>query len=202
MNTRLTLEHIARYLPWGLKNIVTSDRGMYYDYPYHRDKGFIFDFNISDTPKRIFIYKDNQTWFDVVFERSKPILRRCDLTKPIIHNREEIIPIVHLFEKCLVDIYKHVPEYKLTLVDNSEHTSGLVAHIDDYRYGFTFNCDIDDNYVEFELSNAYKDFKSTSLKINQEDLFQKLYEWKFDTQGLIEAGLAVDVETLSTNPYS
>jgi hypothetical protein len=32
-------------------------------------------------------------------------------------------------------------------------------------------------------------------------VIQKLHEWMFDTEGLIEAGLAVDVNTLETNCY-
>lgn len=59
-------------------------------------------------------------------------------------------------------------------------------------------------------AEAYFEFMATkSIKLHTAFVWNwpnwivnQLHEWHFDTQGLIESGLAIDVNTLETNPYS
>lgn len=80
---KLELKHLAPYLPYGLKVIIS----------YHQEKGVM---NLSKLSK----YKcwlDNggsiHLWQEQYIDKIKPILRPLsDLTKEIEHNREKFVP--------------------------------------------------------------------------------------------------------------
>lgn len=171
---KLELKHIAPYLPYELKCVLTKD----------------------DIPKRLYVHTINE---DVVEElrgikygkflvggnkidvgewNFKPLLRPLsDLTQEIEHNGERFVPIIELFKfhnKNSIRVFPSSENYEL------DHYSHCVIYDDKNVFGYS-------NYgafVAFTEGNNH-------LVVNQNELFAKLYEWHFDVFGLIEKGLAV-----------
>jgi hypothetical protein len=118
----------------------------------------------------------------------KPILHPLsDLTKEIEHNGEKFVPIVELAkiaysklhwkcgiegDKCFLYSQRGNKEYQFLYCQSEQSFSTLSIPRNDTKY------------VPYCLQ-----------------LFQKLIEWKFDIAGLIEKGEAIDVNSLSENPY-
>jgi hypothetical protein len=110
---------------------------------------------------------------DLVF---KPIVRPpSDLYKTITHNGKEIVPIV----EC-AKIHKSQEDWKLNV---------RLARSASYMFGYGHN----GFYV------AYGSMRGEVF--NQYQLFDYLNELKIDYRGLIDAGLAIDCNTLENNPY-
>ena len=108
---------------------------------------------------------------------SKPILRKLDLTKLITVNGVEIIPIVELAKISYPDKIWYFER------NNCYSECGL--------------------YFYFDYKNFYCMGINNPLSVyNQLQLFKWLYANKFDVEGLIDAGLAIDADTLETNPYN
>lgn len=97
----------------------------------------------------------------------KPILRNLsDLTKEIEHNGEIFTPIRHIFYD-----YRKSLDLKMDLNDE-----GMLEHL----------------WLDYPSGNGdYVQESSLTL-----DKWQKLFEWHFDVFGLIEKGLAIDINTL------
>lgn len=112
----------------------------------------------------------------------KPILRPIsDLTKPITLDGVEQIPIVELAKIAYNTEWFH-KEGNYNAVSSAE------------THGFEYN------ETGFEM---YSQISGGFLPVkNQYALFQYLAKHKFDFMGLIDAGLAVDVNTLEINPYN
>lgn len=110
-----------------------------------------------------------------------PILRPIsDLYKKITHNGKKMIPIIELAK-----ISKKKEEWELYIANEIK---GAVNK----EYVFSFTCG---QFVLYDTIDA--DIEA----IRQTDLFDWLDEHLFDYRGLIDAGLAVDVNTLEENPY-
>lgn len=120
----------------------------------------------------------------------KPHLRSLsDLTKEIEHNGEKFVPILKILEFLKI---KHI-SYNLLdnsvdlVLDPTKHRANTKTK-ENIKVRFWFN-----NFqgVGFYCSNMnlfmYKDIYGA---------LQKLFEWHFDTQNLIESGLAIDINTL------
>ncbi len=68
-----------------------------------------------------------------------------------------------------------------------------------------------EKFVPDQILQKYVDANNGLLKYKKQDVYdlnsceywivEKLFEWKFDIHGLINAGLAIDVNELSSNPY-
>jgi hypothetical protein len=112
-------------------------------------------------------------------ESIKPILRPLsDLTKEIEVNEEKFVPIYKLFEI----------QYKDT------------SHVDliremYFKINYTFTC-----------SSHYATAMETSIntkniQMNNYWKIEKLFEWHFDVFGLIEKGLAIDINTTKKINY-
>jgi hypothetical protein len=115
----------------------------------------------------------------------KPILRPpSDLYKPIIHNGEEIIPIVELAKMAC-----QFPDFKWKLEKNNGSPMAVSSN-----YGFFYS---EVNHCFVEQSNLAGS-KVCDIKY---DLFDFLNELKIDYRGLINAGLAISVYDLEINPY-
>ena len=97
----------------------------------------------------------------------RPFLRPLsDLTKEIEVNGERFVPIIKLNSDCL-------PDFGFNGMD----------------FTFTFEGDMSSD-------GGYSFERTTQVASNQYLLFQKLAEWHFDIFGLIEAGLAIDLNTV------
>jgi hypothetical protein len=126
-----------------------------------------------------------------------PILRPLsDLYKTITHNREEIIPIVELAKIA-------EPNYVWKI--NKKMAIREIIHekwTDKVYFGYTglhryFKSTKRDGRYFYSM---YQDDNMEYIP-DQIPLFDYLHELKIDYRGLIESGLAIDANTLETNPY-
>jgi hypothetical protein len=114
----------------------------------------------------------------------KPILRPLsDLYKTIIHNGKEIVPIVELAKIAF-------PGFEWELNPNKKEA---VCNRYDLYYYKIENC--------FYSNYTVNGHIITSVIKNQYQLFDYMNELKIDYRGLIDAGLAIDANTLGANPY-
>lgn len=117
---------------------------------------------------------------------SKPILRPLsDLTKKIEVNGERFVPIISL-SRYVDNGHNHV--------DSAYHKSS------NYITVLTQKCDDVEN-VKFRftyegISAIERSGESVSF-VTYDKIKAKLYEWHFDIYGLIEKGLAIDINTLN-----
>ena len=130
-------------------------------------------------------------------EDVKPILRPIsDLYKTITHNGKEIVPIVEL-AKIAYPYYDWEIANKMAFRDinkkefidreffGCKKSERVKLHRIDIGYFYTiYRCDNIENIP------------------NQVELFDFLHELKIDYRGLIDAGLAVSVYDLDSNPYN
>jgi hypothetical protein len=170
---QLESKDIYGYLPYGLK------------FEVFQNSNYI---GIEET-RGVYLRKSEKSltiWCDGIGYNSnhfqfKPILRPLSgLYKTITHNREKIIPIVKLAKM------EYDCEWKIRKIDGF-----MFAIYDFWKF----------HYSEFERAFRFKKYNRDLLVINQHQLFDYLYELKIDYRGLIESGLAIDANTLETNPY-
>lgn len=115
---------------------------------------------------------------EVLISEIKPILRPMyDLTKTVKHKGEDIIPLVELAK-----INSPFFANQFTLVNDH-------VFVEEMQYN--------GQYWFSEWSDTYH-FNQANMAIKDID---KLNELMFDYRGLIEKGLAIDVNTLKNNPY-
>jgi hypothetical protein len=137
----------------------------------------------------------NLDWWGISFVR--PILRPLsDLCRPISHNGKEIIPIVEL-AKIAEPNYVWKINKKMAIREIVYETwtdKVYFGYTGLHRY-FKFT-ERDDRY----FYSVYKDDNMEYIP-DQIPLFDYLHELKIDYRGLIDAGLAIDANTLENNPY-
>ena len=82
-----------------------------------------------------------------------------------------------------------------------EHNGETFVPIESLKDVFMLEwCDLFDDSIDAILEFAkYNNFKK--IEYLPFCIVQKLVEWKFDITGLIEKGEAIDVNTLTENPY-
>ena len=120
--------------------------------------------------------------------KSMPILHPLpDITKEIEHNGEKFIPMIKLATLLTLNPEK-ISSTNEVFCQRKGRSSYSIFSFKGYN---SFNLAI------FRNSRlAYID-----VSIDQMFLFQKLIEWHFDIAGLIDKCEAIDVNTLSNNPY-
>lgn len=171
---QLTIKELAPYLPYGLK--VRYEDCLYTKIHIATLSG-VSNEGVETTYKRKFkgcsgdyiSFKGNNNINDSNF---KPILRSLsDLTKEIEHNGEKFVPIERLFEKS----------YPANKSEN-------------YYY------DTQTNYIRCShIHTTYHKIIYIVSELVDRNLYadiQQLHEWHFDIFGLIENGLAIDINTL------
>ena len=157
---KLTIEHLAPYLPYGLSGLAKMPPH-YTDFKIKCDLFWL-------TQKRISIQcfdTIGNKWDgidSVNYEQFKPILRPLsDLTKEIEHNGERFVPVEEIKQFFPAGWY----------------------------LGFEIEID--------SLGVAGLRTPESWLPIgNWPRLFKMLYRWHFDVEGLIEKGLAIDINTI------
>jgi hypothetical protein len=135
-----------------------------------------------------------------IYQYVKPLLRPLSqLTEEIEHNGEEFVPIRELFQMAYMSVYDC--SFGGDFIDDvslDEHLALKAKEILDlppsspaernYYYGFTV-----------ELPNQFlMSVNGVYLTIPNFTMYQKLFEWHFDVFGLIEAGLAVELNDKTT----
>lgn len=188
MKNKLRLSEIVGYLPYGLECCC---------------KGMVDNVDKISRCKVVgYWLDDNTVWINIMYtvacsyvglEEIKPILRpMSDLSKPIIingynHNRE-FIPI----EK-LARVYEHPWEIVEVFDIKTSKDSTLIEYtMEDvltYRFAYIHTIDCFFNYCCY--TKTEHTITNTSL------LYNLLNRWHFDYHGLIERGLAVDINTIN-----
>lgn len=192
---KLELKHISPYLPYGLKGNLENLE--FYDTVinkelYRVETGKTEASNISD----VYVIVGST---EAEVQDFKPILRPLsDLTKEIEHNGEKFVPLIKLFKLSRGSYEINIKHYsimssewiKIEMLGHRDYHLRIISIESDVRLdkGYSFECfstDLrcDDKKIEFVQ--------------NHNLLFQKLYEWHFDVFGLIEQGLAININTLN-----
>jgi hypothetical protein len=190
----LELKDIAGYLPYGLK--------------------VLYEFTKTATIEAVNVNggiqldeKGDYRRYHIIneIERCKPILRPfSDLYRTIIYNGQGIVPIIHFAKRILGDkihgynqnyidlhwiIFEHenlLSKYEVKIERFPEliQNHSCFVSIDHYnrnnKHCYWRNC------REYKTDVAFIDY---------------LHELKIDYRGLIDADLAIDVNTLENNPY-
>lgn len=188
---KLTLEHLSPYLPYGLKVFSKVTKSTY---------------ELIGLSKHELMIADRDSfngWYSI--NNFKPIFRPIsDLTKEIEHNGERFIPIIELYKKS--SEYYNSKDLDYEFID-SWGAKGNILKVYHNRDK--------DEYTEFVYSNLSfrKDtrFEKGSYnfgmylphpirvddKIHNIYFLQKLlFKWHFDVFGLIEKGLAIDINSI------
>lgn len=213
-SNKLELKHIAPYLPYNLKWIVTCDNleedFSECDFPSGTlDKGTIWELFLLTT-------KDIEFWggecSDMAFIDSnhnqisycggmKPILRPLsDLAREIEINGEKFVPIIELSK---INGFN----YKFGEITNENDTIVLYSEVDKHpstqspfiKHFFEVDledCDFDWGFVVFD-ENDSEEVETVFFPVkNQIELLNKLLEWNFDVFNLIPKGLAISYNEL------
>lgn len=171
---KLTIEHLAPYLPYGLKVQL-----QYGDSEPMTING-LSDIEEYDDIKIKVGYMDGEhIWM------FKPYLRPLSqLTEEITHNGETFVPIVALFN------LRYAPNaYEIQCLNTDGHIHDMKVWWDKAKTSqslFYYNA----NDMCFGLLE-----RSTHQRLPfQHQMFQKLYEWHFDIHVLISSQLALELK--------
>lgn len=169
---KLELKHLVGYLPFNLQSKQIFDQ-----------QKLIREVSLCNVMNFI----DGST-------ESKIMLRPIeDLKETIEHDGKRFIPILELFK---ISISEDVEQYRINgawddnvgfacgvrVVDSGEEVM-ILSYSE--RHGFATQ--------ESAIVDVVKDRK-TKLTLNQKEIWQKLYEWHFDVDGLLRFKLAVRKE--------
>ena len=178
MERKLQFFEIAGNLPYGLKVIDNRERIIY----------SLLGTEIDTTLCKVLMYgdtynHDDDDWWPL--SELTPILRpRSDMYRTITHNGKEIVPIVKLAKIAFGN------EFDFKLFDKNAQFKG---NGDNIHFWYS---------EKFEAFGAFRTKADIHLPIhNQYQLFDYMNELKIDYRGLIDAGIAIDANTLETNPY-
>jgi hypothetical protein len=180
---KLELKHLSAYLPYGLK--VGTDSGKV---ALLKNEGLRFFINIPYKGGMV-----NQSYEPKLLQNSdwKPILRPLsDLTKEIEHDGEKFVPIVELFQKAYFSIYNHNYDGS----DFQFHTNGgygvsCLETVLNNKYGYGFTVELP-NWFRLSCNGDF-------LTIPNFEIYESLIKWHFDVFGLLDAGLAIDKNSLT-----
>lgn len=171
---RLEIKHLAPYLPNQPFIYFGVLAGYEMIYPV-----------LGYQPHKILTYEDgnrgNRIWMDLEqFQYHRLALHPLSsLTKPITHKGEAFVPMVEL----------------LTLAYPTNDYSGRYGLIDFDTEGYPMA------WFRYAAHRSLM-IRTSEMESIQTWITNKLHEWMFDTNGLIESGLAIDVTTLTENPYA
>lgn len=176
----LELKHLAAYLPYSLK-IQGQTHGEIQEMT-GLNSGVVM------------VNHDTKGWAD--FFDIKLILRPwSDLTKEIEHNGEKFTPLMELF--MLIHDY-HLVQCNYGNLDYSDNNVSYQID-DEWNHVISFEKEeIDLSYDKFEQRFALMK-EWDVLDFYYIEMHEKLKEWHFDIYGLIESGLAIDINTLNKN---
>jgi len=181
---KLELKHLAPYLPYGLKSIDDCGNIMVIDWQHQSYTNSIV--GLCHVLKTVNSHANSFT----------PILHPLsDITKEIEVDGEKFVPLVKLYELSCIQVVDVVLDYKIEIIGEEDGCFGLVVIDEDgKRDGFSLNTD--SNKLQFQITFDKKNNRG-SWYLNQLELINKLFEWHFDVFGLIDAGLAIDINTLN-----
>ena len=168
---KLELKHLAPYLPYGLK-IAHRDA-----YCHTRDYEYIL------SPEKVEYVIDYSERF--------PILRPLsDLYKEIEVNGEKFVPIVKLCEKLNHPLEKYELDNQVVYGFEQRYADDSEA----YSVAFDPKSKTIGIYYDDEALNPFEN--EFAYDIGNYDTVVQLFEWHFDVFGLIDQGLAIDINEI------
>lgn len=186
---KLQLKHLAPYLNYKLKTSVDGDA----------DNDTLLGLHASDATARLYNKELSITYITYISNLT-PILRPLsDLTKEIDIEGRKFIPIMDLCDVGRNGIYWSEGGNK-KIVDCSVFKGNKVVRHDSYEMYMHFGFKQGKSgsfFYGYDWDFEDDDFAPNNI-VKQNELWMKLYEWHFDVLGLIEKGLAVDINTLNS----
>ena len=200
------LDEFGHYDDWSGKE-EDYKKGAVWTYAGEIDEDLMIPLGDGDISR---VFKKDNTYISIKCNGIKPILRPLsDLTKDIEYRGEKFVPLKKLHELDETNYFGNTEEkgYKLRFMDkvisvkhNTYKLSGTeefvvkylveTSNIGDLIYSFSYD-------PELRRFLKRDDTRSIPLGIGyQLDMFNKLFEWNFDVFGLIDKGLAIDINTL------
>lgn len=171
---QLTIEHLAPYLPYGLKVSVNNTE---------------YKMTCDDN-----IYHVTLSIIDTIEGLAKPILGPLsDLTKEIEHNGERFVPIEKLLHIAQENLYGYKIDSLFKIISgesfSTEDSWAFIQHSERGR-----------NAIFYRQTNQFRWFEymvdGDIIRIDELALFQKLFEWHFDVYRLIPDNLAIDINKI------
>ena len=184
---KLELKHLSPYLPFKVSIIPFEWKVNEY---WKGKKVMLTGFQVDDD-RAIFKHRDlisESNIFGIVtfkIEECQPILRPLsDLTNEIEINGKKFIPIYGL---AMIEGSFDMSAKLDFAQDNDTWIIGFKNHLETKVFGYDT---INGFGVHFRPEMQWEQV------CNQLELHQKLFEWHFDVFGLIEKGLAIDINTI------
>lgn len=200
---KLEIKHLAPYFPYALKCQAMGEHtpdSEYSDNPIPK----IFEIQgFSDTTVIDLHEKDRTVNEQYDIDECFPVLRQfSDLIKEITFEGEKIIPLVELAKLEYPEIINSVLD-----IDYLEDKHSSMARI---FLELKSQEQEEDQEPEVRLlvysvvpstnKNSFSCFDMNSRRLSSPsrilEMFMKLFEWHFDVFGLIDEGLAVDINSL------
>ena len=195
----LELKHIAPYLPYGLKCRLNKKGKFNLDEEYPQPHNEVCRItNLFIDTVQIEISDDDIEYGLLDIDEVDILLRPLsDLAKEIEIDGKRFVPLVELAKiEGLIDIADASPKFNYLNLEDCK------------VFGVAFNIENDNNDAIIEvLGYDTKNGFGRHIKYevgeptfhivgHQYQLFEKLFEWKFDVFCLIEQGLAIDLNTI------
>lgn len=177
MKRHIELKDIVSYLPYGLAGVIKSS--------FFEGKEDHVDIHIDNVSSLIESGRRGYL---------KPFLYpMSDLCKEIKFNGRKFYPIIELVKIIYPDLTLE-KNFLCPLKDSAKWETGTI--LDHYQYRFQYFSN------RFHLNTYHSVTGSDNTRsLNTLPLYDKLNELKFDYRGLIDLGMAIDVNTLESNPY-
>lgn len=181
--TQLELKHLAVYLPYGLKVENLNYKKDYVGVRYS-------------------ILKQLQQHTDYcTYKTDADNIGGLGDVKPILRPLSDLIDrnlIAILCKKAIVSIWVYETfDFIIKSYHQEERNYGIVAQSDDYRVGFSVSFS---NQQDIKLTLSNIPNYEGDMMLNKLELFEWLFAEYFDVYGLIDAGLAVNINTLDIQP--
>ena len=170
---KLELKHLTPYFNHRLE-VISNER-------FENEKALLTQINLGVDEDLVMIQSDTEEFdfFEDKLEKVKPILRPLkDLANEIQIGEKSFYPLgsllIQKYPKWFVENNGSAKYTHITVDFSGRFASAFLT------YQATHEIQIDSKYIN-----------NTSYLV-----FQKLLEWHFDVFGLIEKGLAIDINTL------
>lgn len=181
---KLELKHLAPYLPYGLKVLRSRINGN----ERHTVRGM--------SAYNIFTQSDGTSLISI--KKIKPILRPLsDLTNAITHDGNTFIPLLELANSNYYIESNLSNKFDLFQKNNDSYYIAYSSKESINKYQFnvgTFDEKGGDNNLYFRFYSHNNRERNHYSDITN---YQNMFRWHFDVFGLIDKGLAVDINTIN-----
>lgn len=183
MENKLTIEHLAPYLPYGLKVTFRGEEEIKFD---------LVGIVLSTDPLQVI--SDDGYFGHAPVEKCLPILRPLSqLTQEIEHNGERFVPferIASIESPNITGANKKI--HSITRFNRGVSFSSRQKGVS-YKYeGVTVEITHFNGAVFHKRVIDGNDSWVFSYFHNYPDIIRGLHEWHFDVFGLIDSGLAIE----------